>query len=145
MQNLVAEREAKVQEQQRHQPQAMVAAPQTVLSRFWLDQEEPFPPVDIYSKGDDLVVQANVPGLIRDDLRIEATASTLTISGLCNETPEGELIWRERFTGRFKRTFRLPVPVDPDHIEARLRNGVLHIVLPKAPEARPRTVKVAME
>jgi HSP20 family protein len=98
------------------------------------------PPVDVHETADAYVVTAELPGLQREDVDIQVHDDHLTISGARRE-PEAacEQFHRvERGHGSFSRTFHLPLPVEAERITADLRDGVLTIICPKAPEAARR-------
>jgi HSP20 family protein len=102
------------------------------------------PLVYVRDAGDDLEVSAEVPGFKPEDLHVSYEGGSLVIRGeRQDEVPEGYSIHRkERTTVRFARAFTLPTRVDPDKIEASLRDGILELRLPKAAEERPRTISV---
>jgi HSP20 family protein len=85
-----------------------------------------------------------VPGLEKEDLKIGVENGHLTISGEKKvESEEGkEYFRRERFYGKFSRTFRLPDTVDTERIKANLTNGVLRISMPRKEEAKPKQIEV---
>lgn len=101
-------------------------------------------PVSVWAGDDAVAVTVEVPGVAKDDLGIEVTADTLTISG--NRKPvatEGTWLSRERDARRFARTITLPWRVDPDKVEARLANGVLTVAVRRAESDKPRKIAVA--
>lgn len=101
-------------------------------------------PVSVWSGEDTVAVTVEVPGVAKDDLGIEVTADTLTISGSRKPlTTEGTWLSRERDARRFARTITLPWRVDPDKVEARLTNGVLTIAVRRAESDKPRKIAVA--
>lgn len=104
-----------------------------------------FPALNIWEAGDDLLVEAELPGLKPEHLEITVVGDQLTLKG---ERPasaaEGTTFHRqERGVGKFCRVVKLPVEVDADRVQAAFRDGVLEIKLPKAAAARPRRVQVA--
>jgi len=104
------------------------------------------PPVDIFEKGDDLVIRAEVPGLSRKDIDIRVEDNRLVIQG--ERTREAEFdeehAYRlERSFGAFTRSFLLPKTVDAGRIGASYRDGVLEVRLPKTEVAKPRKVEIA--
>jgi HSP20 family protein len=101
------------------------------------------PPVDLHETADEYVITAELPGLQREDLRIELHDSRLTLSGVRRErTSACEQYHRvERGHGSFSRTFHLPLPVDSARIVADLRSGVLTVTCPKA---EPATRRIAI-
>lgn len=104
-----------------------------------------YPPVNVYNGPDELLVQAEVPGVRREDLELSITGETLVIRGEKKPSVEEEKVRyerRERGTGEFSRTIVLPDRVDADRVEAELSAGVLQIRLPKSESARPKQVRV---
>lgn len=105
-------------------------------------------PVDIYDRGDELIVQAFVPGIHADSLNITIDDGVLTIAGQMPELyPSDESAnwaWytRELRSGSFQRSFSLPYKIDVDSVNATVEDGVLRLVLPKAQEAKPRRIPV---
>lgn len=98
------------------------------------------PAVDLYETGDRFVLSIELPGLVRDQIKIELQHDTLTVRGDRPVTrEEGAQFHRvERGHGPFSRSFPLPQPVDADAIAAEFRDGVLTIVVPKAAPASRR-------
>jgi HSP20 family protein len=107
-------------------------------------QAQGFPTARLEDKGASYLVSAELPGLSAKELELNATATTLTLSGERKVTaPEGYSSHRnERSSYRFARTFELPTKIDADKIEASLVHGVLTVTLPKAAEARPKQIAV---
>jgi len=98
----------------------------------------------LYDAGERLLLQVAVPGLVKEDVHISGSQDVLTVSGERRlPAPEGHTIQRrERLPVRFCRTFAFPVKVDVEHAEASLKDGILTIQVPKAPEVRPRAIQV---
>ena len=97
------------------------------------------PPVDLLETTDAYVVIAELPGVIRDDLTISMhDDGRLTIAGAPRAGRASEYHRVERGHGNFSRTFHLPIPVDADRITADLRDGVLTVTCPKAPDGGRR-------
>lgn len=88
-------------------------------------------PVRAYveEKDEAFVMSLDVPGVKKEDLKINIEARVLTVSG-------------QRSNGRFQRSFQLPDTVDAEAIEAHLEDGVLRLALPKAEVSKPRTIQV---
>jgi HSP20 family protein len=104
------------------------------------------PAVDIFEKGDDLVIRAEIPGVDKDDVDISVQHNSLTLRGERKreqEVSEESAYRLERSYGNFVRSFSLPRTVDSSRISAKYSNGVLDIVLPKAEEAKPKRVEIA--
>jgi HSP20 family protein len=106
------------------------------------------PAVDILEENDSFVVRADVPGVEPSAIDVSLDNDILSISGQRGTaTASDDAATRrvERFTGRFSRRFRMPDTVDADGITARCNNGILEVIIPKAPDvpARRITVKAA--
>lgn len=102
------------------------------------------PPVDLLETADAYVIVAELPGVDRNDLTISLhDDGRLTVAGVRRERVGGEEYHRvERGHGSFSRTFHLPIPVDGDRISADLRDGVLTVSCPKAPEGGGRRIHI---
>ncbi|MCH8930997.1 MAG: Hsp20/alpha crystallin family protein [Proteobacteria bacterium] len=106
------------------------------------------PSVNVSETKDGLAVTAELPGLSEENLSIELEENVLTISGEKTEqVTEGDEerryhVW-ERSYGSFRRSFSLPRTISGDDVTATFENGVLTILLPKAPEAKGRTIEIA--
>jgi HSP20 family protein len=102
-------------------------------------------PVDLWETTNAYHLTADLPGLTPEDIEINATSDTVTVSGELKQksdvTSEGWLR-QERRTGKFTRSFTLPVQIDPNKVEAKFTNGVLELVVPKAESTKPRTIKI---
>jgi len=102
-------------------------------------------PVDLWETKDAYQLRADLPGVKADDLEINATSDSISISGEVKdqaEVTEDGWLRQERRVGKFQRAFTLPIAIDPAKVEATFENGVLSLVLPKAESTKPRTIKV---
>lgn len=88
------------------------------------------------------VLTALVPGLEAEDLTINILEDVVTVEGEFKQD-ENEYLLRELPCGNFRRSLRLPAPVNADKAEAKIVNGVLTLRLPKAESARPKKIKIA--
>jgi HSP20 family protein len=113
-------------------------------SRSLLRQEPQAPAINVYDRGETFLVEAELPGLTEQEVDIEATENTLTISGERKvRAPEGYTAHRrERASYQFARSFELPSKIDLERVSATMRNGVLAITLTKQAEARPRQIAI---
>lgn len=106
------------------------------------------PNVDLREEGDRFLVQAELPGMAKEDVTIETDGDLLRITASktqeVEERKEG-YIRRERGSMRFHRQMRLPDKVDRERIRARLENGVLEISLPKITAEVERKSKIEVE
>ena len=114
------------------------------LDRFAPDQSGWKPPVDLYETAEAYIVSAELPGLTRDEVRIDFHNSRLTISGIRRDAGGAcEHYHRlERGHGSFNRTFQLPHPIEAEGMVADLRDGVLRVVCPKTSDAHERRILV---
>ena len=102
-------------------------------------------PVDLWETNDAYHLRADLPGMTPDSIDINVTSDTVSFSGeskgQTDVTSEGWLR-QERRAGKFQRAFTLPVQIDPDKVTANFDHGVLELVLPKADQVKPRSIKV---
>jgi len=104
-----------------------------------------YPPVNVYNGSNDMIVQCELAGVVREDLDISLIGETLVIRGVKKPPTDHENFHyqrRERGLGEFDRTIVLPDKVDPDRIEATLESGILTVRLPKTEAAKPRQIRV---
>lgn len=103
------------------------------------------PAVDIYETPDSIVLQAELPGLSKDDIDIQVRDNVLTLKGERRsekEVKEGNYLRVERAYGGFQRAFTLPAAVQADKIRAVFKDGVLDVSIPKVEEAKPKQIKI---
>jgi HSP20 family protein len=100
-------------------------------------------PVSIWEADNTFHVEADAPGVTKEDVEITFDKGTLQIS-LERKAPEGDRTnWHnERGYGKVSRSFSLPDTVDPNTITAELTNGVLQVTIAKLPEAQPKKIDV---
>ena len=105
-----------------------------------------FPTVDLIDSECALVAKVNLPCVNSEDVEVSTNNDNLTISGEVKaDTEEGDIVWNERSHGRFYRSFKLPVTIKADEVDAKFKGGVLRIEMPKTDELRSRTVQVKNE
>jgi len=103
------------------------------------------PAMDIRESKDGYTVTAELPGMSKKDFNIAVEDNVLTISGERSLETEGEdenYHRIERSYGSFKRSFTLPIQVVQDKVDARYKDGILTIALPKAEEAKQRKIEI---
>jgi len=101
--------------------------------------------VDIREEADAFYVDAEVPGLSAEDIKVDVEKNILTLSGerkVEKEEAEGTFRRVERQYGSFTRSFTLPETVDAENISADLKNGVLELKLPKKEAPTPKQISV---
>jgi HSP20 family protein len=97
--------------------------------------------VNIREEQDAYILSALVPGLKASDLNIQILEDVVTIEGVY-AADESEYLLRELPHGDFRRSLRLPIQLDADKAEAKIKDGLLTLSIPKAESARPKTIKV---
>lgn len=145
---------ARINQVTRWEPFRDLVALQNDLSRFFGDtfgagelasRGSWTPYLDVYEKPDSFVVKADLPGMSSEDIEVTLDQNLLSISGerKVTEAVDEENYHRiERRFGSFRRTVSLPARIDADGIQANFADGVLEVIVPKADEAKPRTIKV---
>jgi len=101
------------------------------------------PLADVEETDDAFVIEAELPGLSREDINVDLTGRRLTISGERKERERtGVLRTQTRVSGHFRYEVTLPSDVAADGIEASLDSGVLSVRVPKSPGQQPRHIEV---
>jgi len=110
----------------------------------WL-LEDGFLRANLYQSGDAFEMRLEVPGMDKDALDIKIQGNYLEISGKREQdVPEGYKVHKtERLNGTFSRSFTLPDDVDSTRVEAKLKDGVLYLTLPKSEAAKPRQITIS--
>ena len=107
------------------------------------------PTVNVREAGEELLLSAELPGMSIEDIEIEVENNVLTLIGeKKEEKEEGEDLRfhvRERPYGSFRRAFTLPRTVETEKIAAHMKDGVLFVQMPKAPEAKSRKISIKSE
>jgi len=101
-------------------------------------------PLDVHVDDDAYEITAAVPGYKAEDLKIQVLDDVVTLSAEKehSEDGDGQYLVRELPLGEFSRSLRFPEPLDASKAEAKVEHGILTLRLPKAEEARPKTIKV---
>ncbi len=103
-----------------------------------------YPQVNLGEDGDNLYIEALVPGMDPASLELSVMRGTLTLTGERREAGGDNVTWHrnERGGGKFLRTIDLPVEVDADKVKAECRDGMLLVTLPKAEGVKPRKISI---
>jgi len=117
------------------------------VANYWSGDEQTgtaFYPVDVREDDGHIYVDAELPGFTKEDIDITLSNGVLTIQAERKETEDkpGERHLTERRFRRVSRSFTMPKTVDTDKVEATLRDGVLHLVLSKREDVKPRKIEV---
>ncbi len=104
-----------------------------------------FPQLNVTEDANKFYLRAELPGVRSDALDIQATGKTISIAGerkISEEDANARYHRREREAGQFSRVMALPSDIDADRIEAKLENGILTVMVPKAETAKPRQIRI---
>lgn len=132
---------------------AILYNPNTWLDQFftdfdkaWVGHKRSFSPaVDIVEEAEDFVLRAELPGVPKENLKVEVKENRLTLSGkkeTASQERKGEYRYSESSYGEFSRSFELPRNVDGGNIKAEYANGVLTLRIPKGKDALPRSIEI---
>ena len=113
-----------------------------VLTEEWLFS------VDISETKDSLIIKAELPGMDAKDVNVSISGDLLIIKGEKKKEKEEKdehHHYVERYSGSFQRSFRLPVNVQADKVEATFDKGVLRVMLPKVEEAKKKEIKIEVK
>jgi HSP20 family protein len=109
-------------------------------------EAEPRIRMDVEEKDDAYVIKADIPGVNREDIKIDVEGNTVTITAECKRSSGDEeqanLVRCERYYGRTYRTFSLPQNVDNAGAVASYENGVLHLTLPKSSDSGRKSIAI---
>jgi HSP20 family protein len=106
------------------------------------------PAVDIYEEPEAIVIEADLPGLTKENVSVTLENSVLTIQGerkSAHEEKRDNYHRVERAYGGFARSFTIPSNVSADKIDAEFKDGVLRVTLPKREEAKPKQIQVKVK
>jgi HSP20 family protein len=106
------------------------------------------PSVDVSETKDNVIINAEIPGMSKEDVKLSVQNNVLTLSGeRKQEKEEKDANYHriERSYGSFSRSFTLPASVKPDKVKATYKDGILKITLPKSEEAKPKQIPIGVE
>ena len=123
---------------------AVEAARRSDFSGYSTTQRRVYPFVNLFQENDNTVLTAEVPGLKKEEIKLEIKDNLIRISGKRKiEYPEKSSVHRlERRNLNFDRTIKLPVKVDVSLVKAEYQNGILKVVLPRAESDKPRSIEI---
>jgi HSP20 family protein len=104
-----------------------------------------YPPMNVFRKGDDFILIAEVPGIQKSDLTVQVKGNTVRLAGTkaVSHPEKASLHRRERLAGRFDRAITLPVEIHADGVKAECHDGILALFLPLAERDKPKMVEVS--
>ncbi len=100
------------------------------------------PFVDIFENDNEILLQADMPGVDKKDITIHVENGRLTLGGVRKLETKGATQWEELESVEYQRTFSVPQSIDAEKIQAELKDGVLCLHLPKSESARPRQIEI---
>lgn len=102
--------------------------------------------LDVHETEDGYLLEASLPGIKAEDIDVNVEGETVTLRGQTQSTEERKegknYLYRERRSGSFYRSIRLPEPLDAERVEATLDHGVLKVKLPRLAQAKNRKIQV---
>ena len=101
------------------------------------------PVVDIYENEDEILLQADMPGVTKEQVTINVDNGKLEISGTRKLQSKGTSTWQEFGDVEYRRVFSVPQSIDVGKVNAELKEGVLKLHLPKTEAAKPRTIQIS--
>lgn len=100
------------------------------------------PAVDIFENEAEILLHADMPGVGKDDISISIDNGKMILAGTRRLQATGSAAWQELVDVEFRRTFAVPQSIDVDKVHAELKDGVLHLHLPKSEAAKPRQIEI---
>ena len=112
------------------------------MTRPWVGNDQRTLGVNIREEDENFVLFALVPGLNAEDLNIQILDDVVRIDGQYKQDDESQYLMQELPYGSFTRTLRLPSSIEADSVEAKIKDGVLTLTLPKAESSRPKKISI---
>lgn len=100
------------------------------------------PVVDIFENDEEILLHADMPGVVKEDITIHVDNGKLAITGVRNLGTTGVANWEEFGNVEYQRTFSVPQTIDVAKVNAELKDGVLRLHLPKSEAAKPRVIEI---
>jgi HSP20 family molecular chaperone IbpA len=100
------------------------------------------PEVDIYEDDHEILMNAEMPGVAKEDITVHVDNGKLTITGIRKMFAAGAARWAEFGDVEYRRIFSVPQTIDVAQVNGELRDGVLRLHLPKSEAAKPRKIEI---
>jgi len=100
------------------------------------------PLVDIFENEDEILLHVDMPGVENKNIKVNIDNGKLSLAGMRNIDTIGAAQWEEFGNAEYQRTFSVPQTIDVEKVNAELRDGVLHLHLPKSEAAKPRQIEI---
>jgi HSP20 family molecular chaperone IbpA len=104
--------------------------------------ETVLPPVDIYESEEEILLFADMPGVLKEDVKVNIDNGTLSLSGVRKLQTRGAARWEEFGDVEYRRNFSVPQTINVEKVYAELKDGVLKLHLPKSEAAKPRLIQI---
>ena len=106
------------------------------------EMNEMTPAVDIYENDDEILLLVDMPGVVKEDIKVDIDNGTLSIAGIRKLKTEGVANYEEFTDVEYVRSFSVPQTIEVDKVEAELKNGILKLHLPKSEAVKPRQIEI---
>ena len=100
------------------------------------------PATDIWETTEQVVITFDMPGVPSENIDLTVEKGTLTVTGTARPEEEGTAVYRETRIGNYQREFTLSEDIDPDHILAEMKSGVLTVRIPKPEKVKPKRIAI---
>lgn len=100
---------------------------------------------DVYENSEEVVVKMAIPGIKPEDINLQVTSDTLTITGQVDhntEESDARYLQKQLYSGRFTQMITLPTAIQADKAQAEFASGIVTLKLPKSEEVKPKTIKI---
>jgi len=98
--------------------------------------------VDIYENEDEILLHVDMPGVEKNNIKVNIDNGTLTLSAVRQLETKGVSAWEEFGDVEYRRSFSVPQSIDIGKVDAELKDGVLRLHLPKSEAAKPRQIEI---
>jgi len=100
------------------------------------------PEVDVFENDQEILLQADMPGVIKEDIVINIDNGKMVLSGIRRLESVGADTWKEFGEVEFRRNFSVPQSIDTNQVNAEFKDGQLCLHLPKSEAAKPRQIEI---
>jgi len=100
------------------------------------------PEVDVFENDQEILLQADMPGVLKEDIVINIDNGKMVLSGIRRLESVGADTWKEFGEVEFRRNFSVPQSIDTNQVNAEFKDGQLCLHLPKSEAAKPRQIEI---
>jgi HSP20 family protein len=111
-------------------------------ARRWVENRDQTLGINVREEDEAYILAALVPGIKSDELTVQILEDVVDLKVEYKADENNGYLVHELPSGSFTRTLRLPAPIDAEHVEANVADGILTLRLPKAESARPKQIKI---